>query len=237
MTVEEIFNIITTHKKYSTPNFEFKLDDYYSGSLIYTIGDNKYKIIITNGYSKINFYYNHRDYNFNFKEIDVNIIKNTCNRTTILSKFREVIKNISKIDILLTNHKIHLEKILPIIKSFIKSQYHIDFDFEKEGEYKVSSFRMKFPTTIWYGRRKRRQAFDLKSRLSSYDIDLLLESNSVNISFKFSYRILPEICYSTSENTEKFTEKLFLIHKKENFLFQKNITKILRSEKLKNIFN
>ena len=212
MTTEEIINTIKTHKKYSNSRFQFE-----ENCVWYTIGNKKYKIDIETGYSKMSFY--HSGYNLNLRDIKVTIIKDKCNHIKALAKFREVIRNIDRLDVFLNNRQKHTDKIRPVILNYIKEQWFITPDLD---DTKNNSYRVNFINTDYTKRRRRNDSCDISTENVIYNIFVAIKDGKFYYSLQFRY----------NEETKKLT-----LHKKEEVFrdFSKDMTKIIRSEKLKKL--
>lgn len=215
-TKYNIMNLICTSKKYNNSNFIFE-DDYVT----YIIGDNKYKINILDQWSKITFSYSL--YYENIKSIHVTITRNKCTAKKILSKFREVARNIEKLNVILTNKKLHTEKIKPVIKKYIMDEYSVELDFTKKENF---NFRLNLPNTSFYSRhRSRSSSFDVTKEKPNkvwYKVALAFREGRCMYTFYFTF------------DSEK--KKLSLEKREEEYNdCSKDVTKIIRSEKLKKL--
>jgi len=178
MTAEEIINTIKTHKKYSNSRFQFDESCVY-----YTIGNKKYKIDIETGYSKMSFY--HSVYNLNLKDVKVTIIKDKCDHRKALAKFREVIRNIDRLDVFLNNRQKHTDKIRPVILNYIKEQWFIEPNLD---DTKNNSYRINFINTDYTKRKRRRNdSCDISTDNVKYNIFVAIKDGKFYYSLQFRY--------------------------------------------------
>lgn len=212
----EIIETLKTHKKYSS-NCRFE-EDY----VFYTIGNNEHKIEILDNWKKLTFSFNYSKYGV--KEVQVTFEKEKANKKKALSKFREVIKSINTLDFFLKKREELVHKIKPAILSYIKEQFYID-NINFDGINNV--FRMNFPKTcVLLRRRYRTTNFDPSKEK--------IENNLIfkpYVNFKDSgYNIRLDFIFRTE------TGKLILTTKEEEYSgLGKDVTKIIRGEKLKRL--
>lgn len=212
----EIIEILKSQKKYSS-SCRFEEDMIY-----YTISGNEYKIDIWDTYGDLIFYFNYSKYSV--KEVQITIKKSKATRTKVLSKFREIVRSINTLDFFLKKREEHVSKILPIIISYIKEQFFLE---EVIFDSNNNIFRMNFPkTSVKRRRRYRTSSFDptvekIENKLI-FEPYVNLKDGGFSINLYFTFR--------------EDTGKLILTSTDENYRGSgKDITKIIRSEKLKRI--
>lgn len=216
MDKQEIFEILKSQKKYSSSCV------FEEENIFYTINGNRYQIEIWDRYSKLTFYFRYSKYNV--REVQIGLVKEKANRKNVLSKFREIINSINKLDFFLKKREEYVNKIQPIILSYIKEQYYLN-DIVFDGTNNI--FRMNFPkTSILKRRRYRTTSFD--TTVEKIDKNFIFEphveikDSGYNINFCFTFK------------TE--TNKLTLTSVEENYRnIGKDITKIIRGEKLRKL--
>jgi hypothetical protein len=207
----DIIDTIRNSKKYSSSNFIFE-GDYIN----YVIGDIKYKISIQDDWKKLIFSYS--QYKLNVKSIRVAISKKHATEKKVLSKFREVIRDINKLHIFLADKVEHHNKIEPIIKKYIEEKYSfIEPTFE---------LRFSFPNSVYrVGRRVISTTFNVSKETPG---KIMYEVLATGREGNFGYSL--QFVYNVKE------KKLVLHRKEETFTnLSKDATKIIRSEKLKNL--
>jgi hypothetical protein len=217
MNISEVISIIKNHKKYS--NFEF-CNDYSSIHVIYKIKEKEYKIDIIETLKKISFYYPIID--INGSSIHIIFNKNVrCD--TVLSKFRKIIKSIDLLDIVRRKREEFLAIIKPAIQNYIKKEFLIEYNFDTTSK---KDFSLQYPrTVIAKGKRMLSSEFDItKETIESvnkliYDMYVVFYiGNTTN-------------CLYLRFDSEK--NKLTLSQKSVVYDDYNDITKIIRSEKLK----
>jgi hypothetical protein len=217
MEKQEIIDTIRTYKKYSGKNFFFS-DDH----VLYFINGKEYKIEINNYWSKLTFSYS--AYMQNIIDCNITINKDKANIKNIRSKFREVVRYLDRLDIFLTNRQLHENKIKPVISEFIKKEWCIENAFEDKENI---IFKINFPDFYVKGRRRgsssRFNVLKENTENVRYNINLTFRSGQFNISLIYIYSA---------------AEKKLLLQQKEEYYkeYTKDITKIIRAEKLKNLF-
>ena len=219
MTLDEIKNIIKTSKKYSSPdNFIFKYD-----YLIYITNGNEYRISFYDGYSKLTFDYS--IYKHGMRSVKVYISKK-YDEKKILSKFGEFIRYMNKMDKALSILNEQTNKVTPFIHNFIKNEYGLN-----DSIFKLDSnnfIRLIFPkTTTLYRRRARKTDFDIrKEKLDNikFNVYCSFEEGNFICSLKFYF---------------DYKDNLVTLYEKEERYksTSKDITRIIRNEKLKNIMS
>jgi len=209
----EMIDIIRTSKKYNNSNFIFDDDSY----ITYVLGDKKYKISVDDNWRRLNLRY--YAYGHNMKGIDVSIPKRNADSKKVLAKFREVIRNIIKMDNLIKIKEESLNKITPVIEDFLRKEYSLT------GIISVIP-NIYFPSTTYYARnRSRNSNFDVskeKPENLRFNVSASLTEGKFQCDLNFIY--LP-------------ASKKLVLEKKDEFFrnCSKDITKIIRSEKLKNL--
>jgi len=142
--------------------------------------------------------------------------------STILSKFKLIIKNIKKTDIFITKKQEHYNILLPIIINFIKTEYNIELNFTEDKNF----LKLNFKKTEFYSNRKYRFTyFDVsKENISdiSYNGYINISHENINYSLTFDYSI---------------SMNKLILHQKIECYDHKDISKIIRSEKIKNLMS
>jgi phage-related protein len=217
MNKEEIIQVLKSHKKYSS-NFRFEEDYIY-----FNIGGVEYKIDIWDNWKKFTFNFSYSKYSV--KGIQAAFEKDKATNKRILSKFREVVKAISTLDVFLKKREEYLKKIEPAILSYIKEQFYLE---EIQFDNMNNTLRMNFPKTSFIRRdRYKSSNFDpSKEKIGNklvFDIFVTLK----NVGY---YYIDLNFVFRTDTN------KLTLTSKNESYrALSKDITKIIRGEKLKKL--
>lgn len=212
----EIISIIRTSKKYNNANFIF--DEYPNGVtyITYILGDNKYKISVDDNWRRFNFKYS--AYGYNMKSINVSLPKKNITSKKVLSKFREVVRNLIKMDNFIKIKEESFIKITPVIENFIRKEYSLGIISIIPNIY--------FPSTTYYARRRSRSSnFDVsKEKPENLKFLVSVSLNNGKVDYNLNFVYFPA------------TKKLILEKKQETFLnFSKDVTKIIRSEKLKKL--
>jgi hypothetical protein len=217
MDKREIINILKAEKKYSGKNFEF-ID---SDCVIYTIDDRKYDISCYDDWKTFSFIYS--KYNYNIQQKKSSFIKKDADRKRILAKFREVVRYLNKLHIFLENKEKHLQIVTTAVNKYLKEEYYLEnIDYNN----KFNVFRMTFP----------KSSFTKNGRYKTTFFDPIKETpnkiiyNIFVVVYDFNVNYVLELIYNTETN------KLILTRKEEKYNNSgKDITKIIRSEKLKKI--
>lgn len=212
----EIVDIIKKSSKFSKLNLEF---NDYNDYIIFNINDKSYKIELFYNNGKYSFYYHDNKLGISPIEIKFNRINNGSYVTEdkILSKFGEEIRAIQRLHEMCLIRKKDSEKVANLIRTYIKKEYQTDADF--------NYIRFSFPETFYkQGRIYRKRNFDFikekKIRNVKYEIVVFLKEDYRTIRLSLNY--------------DNSIDKLTLTYKYENFE-NKDITKIIRSQKLKKI--
>jgi len=201
-------NTLKSSKKYSNSHFEY-INEY---TIYYTIGSNRYHISINYLFNKIIF--SHQPNFFKIGKINIGFIRDKADKKRILSKFGLLVKNINKINNLILKTDEVTNKIKQLILSYFKINHNLEIDFDK------IHFDINLSDTY-----RRRTGY-------GYDLGLIKDNpifnivTSVNIDKEFS--VMFHFNYSAMNN------RLKIDRKEENYV-SKNISKIIRSEKLKKI--
>lgn len=216
MLFSEIFDILKRSKKYSKSNFRYDYNSYYDiNTITYFIKNREYQIYITSD-NEHNYYFKYDNFEMSIKSISVKISKNFSEKS-IINNFSKFIKYINKLDTLIIKIDEILSKSKPIIKSYIKNEYNIQTD--------DCNIRIVLPKTsrIIYKKYKTTN-FDVvieDFNKINYDIYAVIKQDKIQYNFDFRY-------YSDN--------KLSIIRRDINYRDLSNdITKIIRSEKLKKI--
>ena len=216
MQKEEIIDVIKNSKKYSTSNFEYDI----VGNISYTIGNCKYLFQFQSDGKRVGFLHV-PIYRLGIEPISVNLLRYQATEAKVLSKFDELIRTIKKLDTFLSIRENDINKIQPIIENYIKKEYEID------STDKIV-ITVKFPQTVYkIGKKYRKTSFNIKKekiRNIIYDVSV------TNIDTFFSISLF--LIYNND------TGKLTLKNKYESYTpGKKDITKIIRSEKLKRLMS
>ena len=153
------------------------------------------------------------------------MVRETLTEKKVLYTFGKLIKNINKLDSLLLKKEDIINKIKPIIVSILKKEY--DFDsFLPDLIFGEDNFKVKFPNSTKFYRRR--------SKSTSYNIEI---EDPDKISYDITYRINERNLYVALHfNYSSISNKLILIKKEESYKNRsKDVTKIIRSEKLKKL--
>lgn len=207
-TLNQLFSILKSSKKYSGHNFSYESED-----IIYSIGDKKYKINCEIFSSKFKYY----NYKLNIKTIEVNYKEDN-----IISKFGEFIRIIKKLNkIIIQKEKIE-HCVKNSIKSYVKNEYNIDLDFNNIERFDFSILNK----TVAYRRKYKSLPFDVKKD----NPDTI--KYRIYINFKETEKIIHRLYFEYSV----LSNNLILSKKELNYINDGNdITPIIRSEKLKKL--
>ena len=231
MNPEEIIDVIIASKKYTNLSSD-KTSNVVNNrnSIIYNIGDKSYLIHI---YDHV-FQYDH--YSDDIKPIKIKLIKSyniIPSTTTILVKFGEMIKYIKKLHFFIINKDEQLLKFGPVMSKYIKNKYNYDFDQDNTlyaekflDTHPQFYFRITFPKTKFYVRRRlKMSSFNVtkeRKRLIDYDCFIRIKDGNYNLSLHANY------CSSKSQIVINQIDEYYKS-------LSKDVTKIIRCEKLKNL--
>ena len=213
MTTSEIFEIIKSHKRFSKffydSNFEY---------IDCNIVNNPYKIIIEDKSYDLIFICDL--YKIGFSDIKVILSKQNCTEKNILFKFSEIVRLLKKAEFFLTQRQKHISKIKPKILDFIKNEYSLELNESQDY------FKFDFPQTCYRVRKKlKTEYFNLKR-----------EKKANEIKYKIYVSISNDIFWSHSFYFDYYGDnKLILTLRNENYKVPIDLTRIIRSEKLKNL--
>ena len=216
MTIEEIFEIIKKHKRFSVFTYDTEFE-----YIECTIGGNIYKIIIRDNNSGIltflcDLYY------VGMSDIKVKMLKWSATESQVLLKFSEVIRYVKKANFFRVQKQICLSKIKPTILSYLKNEHSLISNPDKLNS---DIFRMEYPQTYYRMRKKTKtELFNVKK-----------EKKTKNIKYKIYISISNDIFWSHSLYFEYFDSKLTLTLRTENYRIPIDLTKVIRCEKLKNL--
>ncbi len=213
----EIINIIKLQNKYSS-NFNF-YDDY----ILYTINNNEFKIEIFDSFKKFIFFSKCPN---DIKPIQIFFKKENLNEKRILLKFREIIKSINKLYFFINKREELKCRIKPVLISYIKYNFFPDFIFDKH----VKDFDMDFQKSVIIKRRKYISIFfdPTKEKIEN---NIIFEPH---IRFDTDYGSVISLNFKFNTNQNK----LILNIKEETYKnIGKDISKIIRGEKLKSIIS
>ena len=209
MRTSEIIDIIKNCKHFLPLIMEIN-ENWFS----YKIGKKKYILEITDDWKY--FVFDSGLFKHNIKNIRVSISKKYATEKSVLSKFREVLRRINKFHQIICNKEEHIKKIEPIIKSYIKTNYFIETDL---------NLNVNFPKSHYLvNGRYRTTAFDTNKENPEnvkYSIFIVVTENKDDYHFQFQFNVKQK--------------KLILLKKLVNYYIAKDVTKIIRSEKLKNL--
>jgi hypothetical protein len=216
MTHSEIVNIILTDKRLSKYNLKKSVSNDF---ILYTLDNVEYSIFISDNLYYFELVCGFVDYDIISKK--VKILRKTKTSNTIVNSFKKIISNIDKYIFFKKNRDIDKIKIISSIKSLIYNMYMIDIDIFEDFNFSINFnkstylYRKKYVTTL----------FDVsKEKSASYNISLFVDTKSSKINFDFFY------------NTKN--SQLYLNSYREEYCINSNdITKIIRSERLKKIEN
>lgn len=221
LSKSQIIEIISTSKKYNNSNFIFDISNqnYGNSYVTYIIGERKYKISIDDNWKRLNMRYS--AYGHNMKPIDVSFPKRNTDAKKILAKFREVIRNVIKVDAFLKIKEESMVKLTPVIENFIRKEFSLT------GTFSIIP-NITFPNTTYYVKNRGR------GRSSSFDVS---KEKPENLRFNVSVSLTQgKFKYDLVFAYLPISKKLILERKEESFdNYSKDITKIIRSEKLKNL--
>jgi hypothetical protein len=219
MKVSEIIDVIRNDKRFSSYNYKIDFDSrLYSIECL--IGKTTYKILVEEKQNyKINFVCDL--YGNSLSDIVVVLSRTNCSERYILSKFSEVIKYLKKVNFFISKKNLHISKIKPFILDFIKNEYSLEFD-----DNKFNMFRFDFPQTCYRVRRKLKQErFNVKKEKKNTNIEYKIYVSVANDTF-FSHTFY----FDYVENNN-----LILTLRTENYRRPIDLTRVIRSEKLKNL--
>jgi len=223
MTTSEIFEIIKNHKRFS----KFSYDTYFE-YVLYTIGGNEYKITISDSSNKLTF--NCDLYNIGMADIKIELCKYYTTTYKVLFKFGEVIRYLKKANFFRIKRNSDTAKFKPEILSYIKNEHSLVFiENSISNGHHSGIFRVDFPQTCCHVRRK------YKSGL----FDVVKEKKTTEIKYKIYVSISNDIYWNHSFYFDYYsnTKKLILTLRTEYYRIPINLTKVIRSEKLKNLMN
>jgi hypothetical protein len=218
MTTEEIISVLRLSKKYSKSNFVYK--DYY---VIYIVdSDHSYKIEFYSSRGK--FVFRADTYAIGVEPMKVSMVSDLLNEKKVLSGFGKVIKGVNKLNALLFKKNEILLSIKPVLALYVKKELNVNnFDI---NDPKVIG--VKFPE---HSKRIRN-----KWRNVPYDVET---ENPSNLNLKITLFVKEEFLnsqYTLYFNYSLPKNKLTLIRRDESHKSKtKDITRIIRSEKLKKL--
>ena len=210
MELNEVIDIIKSYKKYSTSNFV-----YGDSSVYYHLENITYTIEFRDRYRRRRreITFSHYPTELRVREISLSIVKEKCDRKKVLSKFGKIVKSINETDALIKSRQHYLEKVKPVIISVLKSQYNIDFD--------GNNIKMDFPRGFFNLNRKSPSNYIKEDDIR---FNILIKNEKSQVSFNFIY--------------DTKNKKLILDKREESYKgLSKDLTKIIRSEKLRNLLS
>jgi len=206
MTKNEIFDSIKNSNYAKKLDLKFFNDDH----IVYTLNNSVYEIDIYSNYNKISFVCSKGD----VKKMRVGMYIDMLTSDKVVLRFGQIIRLIKKTDKFL----IKKQKDSVIIKKAITKYIEKSFDCND------ASISINFQKTKVYTRRSVKNIpFD------PLNGDLLNPVYDINVRFSNDYDVYYYL-------TLLYDKKLFLLSVKERFQKGKNVTGIIRSEKLKSLF-
>lgn len=219
MKTSEIIEVIKNDKRFSSYSYELRsTSDLHC--IVCTIGKNTYPILVDEKQNyKLNFICDL--YRSGLSDIIVTLSRLNNSERYILSKFAEVVKFLKKADFFISKKNEHLSKVKPFILDFIKNEYSLEFDFSN----KFNIFRFEFPQTCYRVRRKLKQEkFNVKK-----------EKKTTNIEYKIYLSVSNDTFFSHTFYFDYYVNNLVLTLRTENYRRPIDLTRVIRSEKLKNL--
>jgi len=228
MSDNEILDIIKT--KYNSKEF-----DYHWDSSVLSVKYHGYYFRISNTYGNINFRLSHPP--VGYKSIETTMVKYLGDNINdrVLNNFSIMIRCIKKIEYFNKQKQECLDICEPLMLKFITDNYQLELNKENKtiNPYNKLVYpdninwhvQINLPKTIIFGRRRTRQTnFDLlkeKKRKLTYYINFKVNHEKITYLFDFTYQSSENILHLISEN----------IYYNE----EKDISNIIRSEKLKKL--
>ena len=221
MKTSEIIEIIKKDKRFSSYSYELSSSSDFH-CIVCTIGKNTYPIIVDEKSSyKLHFICDL--YRSGLSDIIVILSRLNNSEKYILSKFAEVVKLLKKADFFISKKNEYSSKVKPIILDFIKNEYSLEYDFNN----KFNIFRFEFPQTCYRVRRK----------LKSEKFNVKREKNGTKIEYKIYLSVSNDEYFSHTFYFDYYGENnnLVLTLRTENYRRPMDLTRVIRSEKLKNL--
>lgn len=213
---EYVSNVIRASKFYSKYDLEIKYD-----TIIYKTKNHSFTIYVEIDSYKIKFTSEF------YRIYDIEPIKVTMENCRIcenkvLLKFGEIIRNLNKVIFFLDKKEEHKKKIEPILVKYIKDKFDIDFYDNDKNHINLTFCRKSYYTKA--GRYFSSNVDTRYEKKNKFDYHYDIYVNCVNEDFKISVKF-------------RYTNKLIYVGFDKHYDNKKNITNIIRSERLKNLIN